>query len=257
MPEPSTNLSIKRFHPRPGARLRLFCFPWAGVGASAFYRWSRELPGEIEVAGVQYPGREDRMQQPAQRRLSALVELLLHDLTPHDERPFAFWGHSMGALVAFELTRRLARLGAGVPAHLFVSGRQAPQLPETRAPIPNLPDAEFVEELQRRYGGVPDAIARDPEILSLFLPTIRADLELVHTYAYQPGPPLPCGISTFGGSEDQIARADLEAWQTQTAGEFRLHFLPGDHFFVTTQTAAVLQRLLGDLRTVLAGVPQP
>ncbi len=246
--EPTANRSIKRFHPRPRARLRLFCFPWAGVGASAFFAWSRDLPGEIEVVSVQYPGREDRLQEPAMRRLSPLVESLLQDLAPHGDPPFAFLGHSMGALVAFELARRLVDLGAPPPGHLFVSGRQAPQLPEVREPIPDLPDAEFVDELQRRYGGVPDAIVRDPEVRRFFLPTIRADLELVDTYVHQPGPPLACGVSVFGGREDRVSRAELEAWQAQATGGFRLHLLPGGHFFITTQTETIIRRVLDDLR---------
>lgn len=248
MPEATDNRSIKRFHPRPQARLRLFCFPWAGVGASAYFGWSRDLPGDIEVISVQYPGREDRLHEPAARRVSPLVELLLEDIAPHCRPPFAFLGHSMGALIAFELVRRLAGLAAAPPAHLFVSGRQAPQLPEVREPIPDLPDAEFVEELQRRYGGVPEVIARDPEVREFFLPTIRADLELVDTYVHRPGAPLACGISVFGGTEDRVSRAELEAWQVQTTGGFRLHLLPGDHFFITTQTGTVLHHVVDDLR---------
>ena len=164
MVTPTTDKSIKRFHSRPRARVRLFCFPWAGVGASAFFRWSRDLPHEIEVNAVQYPGREDRYRETPIRRVSPLVELLLRDLHSYRDRPFAFWGHSMGALVAYELTRQLTGAGGPSPGHLFVSGRQPPQLPERFGPIHDLPDAEFFRELQRRYRGVPDAIARDPEL---------------------------------------------------------------------------------------------
>ena len=250
MSEPNANGSIKRFHPRPRARLRLFCFPWAGVGASAYFRWSRSLPDEIEVLSVQYPGREDRWREPGLRRIEPLVELLGPDLAPFCDRPFAFWGHSMGALVAFELARQQAGHGGPSPRHLFVSGRQAPQLVERREPIPDVPDAEFIVELQRRYGGVPDAIARDPEVRALYLPTIRADLELVSRYTYQPGPPLACGLSVFGGLADHVSRVELEAWQTQTTGSFRIHLLPGDHFFVTTQTEAIFRRVKSDLQEV-------
>jgi surfactin synthase thioesterase subunit len=150
--------------------------------------------------------------------------------------------------VAFELARHFRRSGAALPGHLFVSGRQAPHLPDPVPRIPDLSDEQFIRELQRCYGGVPDAIARDPQIRSVFLPTIRADLELVYTYVHEPGPPLPCGISVFGGTQDNLSRADLEGWQSHTAGEFRLHLLEGDHFFVTSQTEAVLQRTAEDLR---------
>jgi len=254
MAKPTTAASIKRFHRRPQARLRLFCFPWAGVGASAFFPWSQYLSHEIEVNGVQYPGREDRLREAPMRRMSPLAELLLRDLQSYGDQPFAFWGHSMGALVAFELTRHLARAGGPTPGYLLVSGRQPPHLPEPLEPIHHLPDAELVSELQRRYGGMPDAIARDPEVRAVFLPTIRADLELIHTYVHEPGPPLDCGISALGGTEDRVSRAQLEGWSVHTQGTFRLHHLPGDHFFITVRNEAVIRHVTEDLRAAFPSV---
>ncbi len=244
---PRAGLSVKCFHPRPHAQLRMFCFPWAGLGASAFYRWSSFLPDEIEVLAVQYPGREDRLREAPFRRLQPLVELLAADVRPYTDQPFVFWGHSMGALVAFELAKYHRAAGEAMPGHLFVSGRQAPHLPDPVPRIPDLSDEEFVRELQRCYGGVPDVIARDAEIRSVFLPTIRADLELVYTYAHESEPPLDCHISAFGGTHDNHARDDLEAWQTYTTQPLRLHLLPGDHFFVTSQTEALLKQTVEDL----------
>jgi medium-chain acyl-[acyl-carrier-protein] hydrolase len=241
-------MSLKCYHPRADARLRLFCFSWAGAGASAFFGWSRHLPDEIEVMAVQYPGREERWREPAQRRLAPLVEMLIPDLTPCCDLPFAFWGHSMGALVAFELARNLAQAGLPGPGRLFVSGRQAPELPELFPPIPDLPDVQYVAELQRRYGGVPEVIARDPEMRTLYLPTIRADLELIYAYKFEPGRPLDCGITAFGGTEDRVGREHLEGWRRQTHGCYRLHMLPGDHFFFTTRTEEVLRQVAEDMR---------
>jgi len=197
---------------------------------------------------LQYPGREDRLRETPLRRISQLAELLLRDFPACEDRPFAFWGHSMGALVAFELARLLVRAGRRAPGHLLVSGRQPPQLSEPFEPIHQLPDTELVKELQRRYRGMPDAIARDPEIRAVFLPTIRADLELIHTYVHEAGPPLECGISALGGTEDWVSREQLEGWRVHTTGTFRLHYLPGNHFFITGQNEEVLRHVTDDLR---------
>ena len=161
MVTPTTDKSIKRFHSRPRARVRLFCFPWAGVGASAFFRWSQDLPHEIEVNAVQYPGREDRYRETPIRRVSPLVELLLRDLHSYRDRPFAFWGHSMGALVAYELTRQLTarRTITRAPVRLRAT---AAAIAGALGPIHDLPDAEFFRELQRRYRGVPEPSPATP-----------------------------------------------------------------------------------------------
>jgi len=226
---------IRRFHPRPQARLRLFCFPYAGRGASVFRDWGRWMPEWIEVVAVQLPGREDRFQEPARRRLPPLVEALAEVFAPFDDVPFAYLGHSMGGLLAFELARKLRDNDRALPVHLVVSGRRAPQIPDPERPIPDLPDEEFARELQRRYQGLPPMIANDPELRAFFLPMVRADLELVDTYDYRPAPPLGCPISVFGGTGDAIAEEELAAWQEHTTAACRVAMLPGDHFFINTQ----------------------
>jgi medium-chain acyl-[acyl-carrier-protein] hydrolase len=231
--------------PNPHAGLRLFCFPYAGGGATVYRAWADGLPPDVELACVQYPGRGSRLKEPAFAQLMPLVEALVPALPPHLDKPFAFFGHSMGAVIAFELARRLAR----EPLHLFVSGRQAPQLPPRDLHTYDLPDAEFIEELQR-LGGTPREALAHPELMQLMLPLLRADFEAIQTYAYAPGPPLHCPVTAFGGLEDEdVSREQLEAWREQTDARFDAHLLPGDHFFLHSAQARLLAILSGELQT--------
>src|SRR5205085_8881948 len=237
--------------PNPQARLRLFCFPYAGGGAATYHAWPGELPTEVEVCAVQLPGRASRSRESPYDRLKQLVEALAPAVLPYLDRPYAFFGHSMGALIAFELTRRLRREADTSPAHLFVSGRRAPQLPRTNPPIHDLPEAEFVQAL-RRLNGTPDEVLAHPELMELMLPLLRADFAAVGTYEYTPEPALACPITAYGGLQDhEVSRAQLEAWRTQTTGGFTLRMLPGDHFYLQTGRALLLRSLFRELHELL------
>jgi medium-chain acyl-[acyl-carrier-protein] hydrolase len=176
-------------------------------------------------------------------RMLPLVQAIALSLRPYLNQPFAFFGHSMGGLVSFELARLLRQTYGCSPSHLFVSGRRAPQLPDSDAPIHALPDAEFLEEL-RRLNGTPDAVLQNGELMQLLLPTLRADFAVLETYAYTPAPRLDCPITVFGGLQDQeVCCGGLEAWREQTHAAFSLHMLPGDHFFLHTAQSLLLQSL--------------
>jgi len=237
--------------PRPRAHLRLLCFPYAGGGASIYSSWAAQLPPDIELCAIRLPGREGRFGEQPLRRMDRLLSLLVEGVLPYLDRGFAFFGHSLGALVAFELARRLRRDALPAPIHLFISGRRAPQLPDVREPgepaLYGLPDAELIAEL-RRFGGRVGAAAAAPELLELMLPTVRADFELAGTHEHRDEAPLACPITAFGGLDDTAVSEDrIAAWRMHTRGGFALHMLPGDHFFLHELSGAIIATIARDL----------
>lgn len=234
----------------PGS-LRLFCLPYAGGSAAIYSPWCRSLP-ELEVVAIELPGHAHRMGEQPFRRIEPLVEDLLSRFLPmFEEKPFAFFGHSMGALISFELARKLAVEHDLGSAAIFVSGNRAPHLPRSarsRLPSHDLPQDEFLEEL-RRLNGTPSEVLQCSELMELMTPIVRADFELVNTYEYRASLPLNCPITAFGGSDDiETPPEELDAWKQHTSERFSLHMLPGDHFFLHSQQDSLLQILRSELR---------
>jgi medium-chain acyl-[acyl-carrier-protein] hydrolase len=234
--------------------LRLFCFPYAGGAAHIYRQWPQSLPASVEVCAVQPPGRGSRIREKPFSDIHSLVAAAAEALRPHMVPPFAFFGHSMGALVSFELARHLRRTGGAGPSHLFVSGSRAPQVPDTGPVIYDLPEAELVEEL-RRIRGTPAEVLEHAELLQLILPLLRADFSVTQTYRYEDEPPLDCPITVFGGLQDEeVARGSLDAWREQTTAAFSLRMLPGDHFFIHTSHGLLLESLARELRHLSGAV---
>ena len=191
------------------------------------------------------------MREPSFTRLEPLIEALLPALLPHLDKPFAFFGHSMGASIGFELARRLRRESAPLPAHLFLSGRRAPQIPDTTQPHHALPEPEFLRKV-RNLNGTPLEILDNPELMQLMIPILRADFAVCETYDYRPEPPLACPVSAFGGLQDQeVSSEDLAGWAEQTSAAFILRMLPGDHFFLHTARRQLLETICRELYDVL------
>lgn len=230
-----------RLKPNPSAKLRLFCCPYAGGTSGVFRDWAAALDGWVEVCTIQLPGRGSRLHEPSFMSLPALVSALAASIVPELDKPFAFFGHSMGALVSFELARLLRSKYGLMPLCLLVSGRRAPQLPLRDPAIYNLPEPEFLREINR-LNGTPREVLEHPELMQLMLPILRADFTVCETYDYTPEPPLGCPISAFGGLQDhRVTRRDLEAWGEHTTSSFSLRLLPGDHFFLNTARPLLLQ----------------
>lgn len=231
----------------PNASMCLFCFPYAGGGASIYRNWQKSFPATIEVCPVQLPGRIERVREPPFSQIKPLVEATAEALLPFFDKPFAFFGHSMGAIIGYELANLLRREKKATPIHLFVSGHSAPHLRNRPVISYNLPDDEFVEEV-RRLKGTPEEVLEHPELLALMIPLLRADFEVCETYSSSNAPPLNCPITAFGGTEDEgVPREKIEGWREHTNGPFSMHILLGDHFFINTQQSAIVRKIVRDL----------
>jgi medium-chain acyl-[acyl-carrier-protein] hydrolase len=231
----------------PRARYRLFCFPHVGGSARSFRGWANVLH-ELEVCPVQLPGREKRWREKPFSHVLPLAQAIA-DVLP-DDKPFAFLGHSMGALLSFELAKELRRRGRQ-PVHLFLSALPAPELlswPDP--PLHTLPDDTFVNEL-KRLNGIPDSVLEDASLMQMWLPTLRADYSVAETYVYSPEPPLDCPISTFAGEQDSIAtRERVQKWSNHTSASFSLATFPGGHFFLYDVAPRVSKQILQALGSV-------
>lgn len=231
--------------------IRLFCFPYAGGGSLTFRTWANQLGPSVAVCPAQLPGREGRLVENLFTRYQSLVEAIADAIFPYLDRPFAFFGHSMGAIISFELARHLRRHNGPTPAHVFVSGRRAPHLSVNEPTTYKLPDFEFTEEL-RRLNGTPREVLDNAELMNLLIPLLKADFEVCQTYRYTNGPPLDCPISAFGGLQDRDVGSEMvEAWGQHTAGPFRRWMLPGDHFFIHSAQKRLLRILSQELATVV------
>ena len=253
-PPPSTNDAPRGDKDAPravAARFRLFCFPYAGGGASIFRSWANWLPEEVEAVGIQLPGRETRLAEPLMLSMGPLTDELSEEMPPHLDLPFAFYGHSTGALIAFELARVLRKRGLPQPELLFLSGQDGPR---EKPPLirHTLPDAEFIEIL-RNCKGTPDAVLQNPDLLEILLPRIRSDGAIYETYDYELQPPLDARIVIFEGTDDRfVTQPGLAAWRKETRGGFH-HYAPlsGGHFFLHAEEDALARHINQELGRLL------
>lgn len=227
---------------RPDAPVRLFCFPHSGGSVGEYVRWADHLP-DVEIWGVQLPGRGSRAEEAPFTRMRELVDALVGAVDFGTS--FAFFGHSLGAYVAFETARRLRDLGRPPPATLFLSAAPAPQLPRRGIPASHLDEDGLLTALEPTYGELAVELREDAELRELILPGLRADLLLVESYRYEAGAPLDREMVITGGARDDLTREELDAWRAHTTGPFSLHLLPGGHFYPREHKDTLL-RLIGE-----------
>jgi len=230
--------------PRADAAAKLFCLPYAGGTAATFRRWAALADRlDVDVHAVELPGHGRRLGEPAAIDADAVADALAAAI----DRPYVIFGHSLGARLAFEVSRRLRDGGAAEPVRLYVSGSPGPRLPRVGIGDSRLPPAEFTARVAR-MGGTPAAILADRELRELFLPTIRADFAWGDGYRYRPAPPLSCPLSAFAATADPEAPVgQVATWSTETTGPFALHRFDGDHFFLHDRFAELADTLVREL----------
>ncbi|CCK26516.1 hypothetical protein BN159_2137 [Streptomyces davaonensis JCM 4913] len=246
------------FDERPEASLDLICFPFAGASAPAFRPWLPLLPRSIALHAVQLPGRQDRMAEPAMGGHQEIVEALAEALATRDStRPYAFFGHSMGALLSFELTRELRRRAAPAPVLLAVSGWPGPSGLPTHVPISTLPDDRFLAEVAS-LGGMPDEILAEPDLIDVLLPALRADFGVCERYRYQPDEPLDVPLIVFGSTQDPMSSMEgLSGWRTESTRPVRVRQYPGGHFYLLEHATAVVGAVVDEIRALPADGTAP
>ncbi|HTZ42364.1 MAG TPA: alpha/beta fold hydrolase [Jatrophihabitans sp.] len=251
MTEVAAGIQARRWLVGSAARtepLRLYCFAHGGGTVAGFLRW--QLPG-VEVWGVQLPGRGSRLDEPAPEDMASLAAELAEQV--RFGTPYAFFGHSFGALLAFEVTRSLRRAGRTLPVRLFASGYPAPDLPLTQEPIHQLPDADFLAAISRRYDAVPPEVLQNADLAAAVLPALRMDYRLLETHRHRAESPLPVPITALAGSDDLIGGEELRGWGRQCEFPVSVCLIPGGHFYLQAKQDRLLRTISAQLRPAVAG----
>ena len=229
----------------------MFCLPYAGGGASVFNSWSNSFPDSIEIQAVQLPGRESRYNEPMFTDIQQTVEALADSIKPSLDRPYALFGYSMGALVAFELIRELRRRGEPLPIQLFLAAMRAPQTPPFCPSLSDLPNDSFLEQMRHYYDPPQDAWNL-PELLKVILPTLRTDMKMCDDYSHTLEPPLECPIHAFAGQDDRSSPpAAVREWRQHTTEDFNMDVFDGTHFFINTALDDLQRAVVSRLKQIV------
>ena len=241
--------------PMPNAKMRLFCFPYAGGSAQIYVDWHEYLPDSVEVVALQYPGRGSRFADPLIGTCKEMVDSIIPEMLPALNKPFALFGHSNGGMVSFELARELYKRGVTNQLHHFLSAKRAIHLPPVRKPMHNLPFDEFIEQIVD-LGGTPPEILAQKELMELFVPILRSDFSLGETFSYQDTHKLHCDATLLYGSEDNdVPKEDVLAWQQLIEKPVDTHEFEGGHFFINSGKEKVLELVNHKLVQILAQIP--
>lgn len=236
--------------PQADARLRLFCLPFAGGSAGSFIPWQSKLAPKIQLCAIQLPGRGARFGEPPISDFDALIAHLGQVVADCSDLPYAFFGHSLGGLLAYELCHRCEQLGLDPPRHLFVSASSAPRRRTAGQRFELMSDQQLRAKLHD-YEGTPPEVLADDELMALLLPAIRADFALLRQYRYRVRPKFSVPLSVLAGRQDHHISASLDDWRLETSGPFRLHWFEGGHFFLFQEQATVLDLVQKELTSAL------
>jgi medium-chain acyl-[acyl-carrier-protein] hydrolase len=230
---------------KPEPSLRLFCFGYAGSGASVYFPWIKEFQwSRVEIRPIQLPGRENRLNEAPCNTIAEIIGRLLPEIAPFLNCPFVLFGHSLGSIIAFELARGLRKAGLRQPSTLIVSSGQPPHLPRLELPLHALEHDAFIAAVSERYRGIPPELLQIPELLEIFLPILRADLKLLETYTYTPESALAVNLVALGGdSDDLLEPSVLERWKDQGMGRFSTALFPGGHFYLRESRSQLIEYL--------------
>jgi surfactin synthase thioesterase subunit len=229
---------------RSEAKLRVLAFPCACAGASFFRTWMPQFPTEVDFLPIQLPGRETRFTEKRYEAMSELIPDLVQGLRPLLDKPYIFFGHSLGALITYNLTRALQEAGVPGPQHIYVAAYRAPHMPNPNPQLHYLSDSAFLQALME-YRGMPEEVRKNAEILKLLAPIAKADFKLHETYLHQPGKQLDCPITVLGGSEDPfVSQVALQGWAELTTAKFCLEMYPGGHNFITEHVSTLIGTML-------------
>lgn len=232
-----------KFNSNFNSTIRLFCFSYAGGGASTFYTWQKHLEKNIELIAIQYPGRESRFSEPLVSDLTIITRELAKGFMSYLDKPYLIFGHSLGALIGFEFIRLIRQLQFTQPKHFIVSGAKAPQMPLRRKHLSQLEDAAFKEELVK-YNGVPEHILNNDELINLFMPILRNDFKITEDYVYKNLAPLSCSITALSGLNDAtVIKEEVLGWEKQTTKNFQHISYVGDHFFIRNHQIEIIEMI--------------
>lgn len=242
---------IIRHQVRENAKCRLFCFPYAGGSAAIYRMWNADFPESLELCAVEIPGRIQLRTPPAET-LPELVEAIFPDILELLDKPFAFFGHSFGSIIAYEVAKRLQRENKNLPVHLWVSSRRGPQVPLGIEPTYHLEDSQFIDLIQHQYGAIPKAVLAEKELLKILLPILKADIKVNEIYLGELNPILSIPLTVFYGMQDHsVSRENLEKWCATTSAACELQSFAGGHFFIDTERRAVTHKILEKMHSFL------
>jgi medium-chain acyl-[acyl-carrier-protein] hydrolase len=229
------------------ATARWFFFHHAGGSASSYARWIKHIPKNVEMLSLELPGRGNRFHEPSPTQWHRIIPPITHSIENLLDLPFIFFGHSMGASIAFEVCQLLGKHHRPLAKHLFLAGRQAPNRP-CDLTSHHLPDDEFIEYLREKQG-TPEEVLQDPDLMQLLLPRLRADFQLNDHYQPYQHPRLPIPITVYAGTDEEGERIDFADWAKQTSSSFELQYLKGSHFFINDHIPAIIQDIINKSAT--------